>query len=310
MKINNLKLMVLDNDDVLFRSSPEIQFYVERNWPHLGSAMLKQRERIISILQHQEKEIAEIVAKARGNHEKPILPDFSTMRNDVIKTENEYSGDFEQEYYVKPVDQVIEVIKLAIQDKEMFLEERDKTIEADGKLPTGVIPYDEIYREQNWIPYCKENVIELYNMFGERLISLTAHNGIDDMHGREFEAKGNAIHRMVPEIPHFGLRFHAWEHRDGERRPRNSKAEKIKQIYGLDDLRGVVLIDDSIDNCKDIYARGGTPILVRQEKDNEYGFATVRSIKPESILRELEKTGYLSDNPDDILQKPKTLVRK
>ena len=291
-KIKNLKLLVLDNDDVLFRSSPEIQFHVERNWPHLGAAKLMQRERAISIIQYQYDQMARIIAKARKKGIKPILPDFNKMRNDVIKTENEQSEDFEDEYYRRPLDEIAQVLEMVRFDKEMFLEERDATIEADGKLEYGVIPYDEIYSERNWIPYSKENVIELYNIFGERLISLTAHNGIDDMHGREFEAKGDA-----------------WEHRDGERRPRNSKSEKIKEIYGFDDLRGVVLVDDSLANCIDIYEHGGTPILVSQNKVNQYGFATVRSIKKDSILRELEKTGYMSDDINDIVKKPKRLIK-
>lgn len=310
MKIKNLKWLVLDNDDVLFRSSPEIQFHVERNWPYLGAAKLMQRERAISIIQYQYDQMAKIIAKARNKGIKPKLPDFNKMRNDVIKTEKEQTEDFEEEYYRRPLDEILQVLEMVKFDKEMFLEDRDKTIEADGKLENGVIPYDEIYSEKNWIPYSKENVIGLYDLFDERVISLTAHNGIDDMHGREFDAKGDAVHRMVSEIPHYGLRFHAWEHRDGERRPRNSKGEKLKQIYGLDDLKGVVLVDDSLANCIDIYNHGGTPILVSQNKTNQYGFATVRSIKPESILRELERTGYMSDNPDNILRKPKTLIRK
>ena len=310
MKIENLKLLILDNDDVLFRSSPEIQFHVERNWSNLGAAKLMQRERTISIVQYQYDQMARIIAKARKRGVKPNLPDFSKMRNDVIKTENEQSEDFEEEYYRRPLDEVSQVLEMVKFDKEMFLEERDATIEADGKLEHGVIPYDEIYSEKNWIPYSKENVIELYNLFENKLISLTAHNGIDDMHGREFEAKGDAVHRMVSDIPHYGLRFHAWEHRDGERRPRNSKGEKIKQIYGLDDLRGVVLVDDSLANCIDIYNHGGTPILVSQNKENPYGFATVRSTKPESILRELDRTGYMSSDKTKILRKPESTKRR
>ena len=46
-----------------------------------------------------------------------------------------------------------------------------------------------------------------------------------------------------------------------------------------------------------------------QNKTNRYGFATVRSVKPDSIMRELEATGFMSDNPEDISQKPKTLIR-
>ena len=127
------------------------------------------------------------------------------------------------------------------------------------------------------------------------------------MHGREFEEKGNAVHKMVDEMKHYGLRFHDSEHVPGIRRGRNSKSKKIMQIYGYDDMHGVVLVDDSLANCLDIYNHGGTPILVSQNKDNQYGFATVRSLKPESILRELEKLGFMSDDTNDILQKPKTL---
>ena len=47
MKVKNLKLLVLDNDDVLFRSSPLIQFHVERNWPKFSTKILKSRERAI-----------------------------------------------------------------------------------------------------------------------------------------------------------------------------------------------------------------------------------------------------------------------
>ena len=309
MKIENLKLLVLDNDDVLFRSSPEIQFHVERNWPKFATARLMQRERIISILRYQKEEIKKIIDESRLKGIIPNLPDFSTMRNDVIKTERVLGDNFDEEYYDRPIREIDDALKLAEYDKEMFLEERDATVEADGKLASGVIPYDEIYSEKNWIPYCKKNVIDLYKEFGDKLISMTAHNGIDDMHGREFEAKGDAVHRMVPDIPHYGLRFHAWEHRDGERRPRNSKSEKIMQIYDLEDLTGVVLVDDSLANCIDVYEHGGTPIFVNQNKKNNYGFATVRSIKKESIIRELRRTGYLSDNPEDILKRPKMLIK-
>ena len=309
MKIKNVKLLILDNDDVLFRSSPEIQFHVEKNWPHLSEAKLKQRERAISIVQYQYDQMDKIIAKARNKGVKPKLPDFSKMRNDVIKTENERSEDFEEEYYRRPLDEVAQVLRMVKDDKEMFLEERDATIEADGKLEHGVIPYDEIYSEKNWIPYSKENVIELYNLFENRLISLTAHNGIDDMHGREFEAKGDAVHRMVPEMKHYGLRFHDSEHVPGIRRARNSKSKKVMQIYGYDDMHGVILVDDSLANCLDIYNHGGTPILVSQNPNNQYGFATVRSLRPEIILREMEKLGFLTGNENDILQKPKTLKK-
>lgn len=308
-KIKNLKLLILDNDDVMFRSSPEIQYHVERNFPKFSSARLMQRERIISIIQHQYDQVVQLVEEARRNGTIPKLPDFNKIRNDVIRTDVVKSDDFEEEYYIKPVNEMLEVLNLVKFDKEMFLEERDATVEKDGKLTNGVIPYDEIYSEKNWMPYVSENVSELYKMFEDKLISLTAHNGIDDMNGREFEEKGRAVHKMVEDIKHFGLRFHDSEHVPGIRRARNSKSKKVMQLYGYDDMHGVVLVDDSLANCLDIYSHGGTPILVSQNKNNPYGFATVKSLKPESILRELERTGYMGKSEDDILQKPKTLIR-
>ena len=309
MKVKNLKLLVLDNDDVLFRSSPLIQFHVERNWPKFSTKILKSRERAISIVQHQYDEVSRIIEEAKRKGEIPNLPDFNMMRNDVIKTESDENADFNEEYYRKPLVEIGEVLDMVKHDKEMFLEERDATVEADGKLDNGVIPYDRIYSERNWMPYTLENVRNLYEELEGKVISLTAHNGIDDMNGREFKAKGDAISKMVPDMKHLGLRFHAWEHIEGERRPRNSKAIKLMQIYDLPNLHGIVAVDDSMENCLDIFRYGGTPILVSQDKNNRYGFATVRSIKPESIFRELEKTGYMSDNSDDISTKPKILKK-
>jgi len=311
MSFKNLKLLVLDNDDVLFNSSPLIQFHVEKNWPKFSTEILKTCERTISIVQFQYDEVEKQIKEAREAGIIPEIPNFNQTRNDVIRTEETRSADFYEEYYRRPlieIGQSLEQVKFA---KEMFLENRDATVEADGKLPfgEGVIPYEEIYKECNWFPYTKENVREFYNVFGERLISLTAHNGIDDMHGREFEAKGEAVHKMEKNIKHYGLRFHDSEHIEDVRRPRNSKGLKIKYIYGLDDLHGVVIVDDSMDNCRDVYNHGGTPIYVNPtNKPNPYGFAMVHSTKPESIYRELERCGY-GDANTEVLQKPKTLIR-
>ena len=308
-KFKNLKLICLDNDDVMFNSSPLIQYHVERNFPRFSTNMLKIRERTLSILNYQYDLMNEEIERAKREKRRPELPEFNIVRNDVIRENSSPSGYFEYEYYNKPLIELGESIELAKNDKEMFLEERDAEVEKDGKLANGVIPYDSIYSEMNWIPYTRQNVVELYNFFGDRLISLTAHNGIDDMHGREFDAKGEAVHKMVSNMKHYGLRFHATEHVPGIRRPRNSKSEKIMEIYGLDDLHGVVNIDDSLDNCLDIYNHGGSPILISQSKTNPYGFATARSLKPESIYRELEKLGF-DDSLDEILQKPKVYTKK
>ena len=309
IQFKNLKFLCLDNDDVLFNSSPLIQFYVEKNWPKFATKILKSRERTISLVQYQYDLIEAEIKRARELNAIPNIPNFNINRNDVIRGLEEKTADFDDEFYRRPLLEIGETLELVKYDKEMFLEERDATVEADGKKESGVIPYDEIYHEKNWIPYTRENVNELYKIFGSRLFSLTAHNGIDDMHGREFESKKEAIFNINPEIAHYGLRFHGSEHIDGIRRPRNSKGQKIKEIYGLDDLSGVVIVDDSPDNCVDVYRHGGTPIFVNpNSRPNPYGFAMVKSTKPESIFRELEKCGYGNAN-SEILQKPKVLTK-
>lgn len=318
----NLKLLCIDNDDVMFNSSPLIQYHVERNFPKFSTDVLKNRERTINALNYQynlmKKEIEEAIKEGR----EPNLPNFNIVKNDVIRERANPSGDFAYDYYYRPLIELGECIKQAQWDKEMFLEERDATIEKDGKLAVGVIPYDLIYSERNWMPYVRRNIQALYKVFGERLISLTAHNGIDDMHGREFEAKGEAVHKMVKELEHYGLRFHDTEytpeHNDiyvpsdftGVRRQRASKAERIMQLYGLDDLFGAVNVDDSVANCLDWFYHGGSPILISQNKSNDYGFATAKSLKPESIYRELERLGFGDSNSNStILQKPKVLKK-
>ncbi len=218
-------------------------------------------------------------------------------------------GNYKNYEYVRPI---LECRNLALYLKEMFLEHRDLTLETDGKLSKskGKIPYDEIYQEINWFPYVRENISELYNVFGDNLISLTAHNGKDNMHGREFEAKGDAIHKINKNIKHYGQRFHPYEHIPGQRRPRSDKGETIEAITGYDNLKGVVCLEDSLVVLKQIEAHGGTPIFINYDRrPNPDGYAEVHSTKPENIYRILEELNYNSDNPDDVLQKPKRLVK-
>ncbi len=307
LKFENLKLVCLDNDDTMFRSSPLISYHVDKNWPRFATKILKVKERNISIVEYEYNRILNIINQAKRRGQIPNIPNFNINRNDVIKTreERDYTT-FEYEYYQRPLAEIMEALELEKFEKEMFLEERDATLEADGKLPEGVIPYHEIYqegrdpwtKEERWFPYIRENINELHNLFGTRLISLTAHNGIDDMHGREFEAKGEAIESINHDLAtrHYGLRFHATEHVPGVRRPRNSKASKIQELYGLEDLTGVVVLEDSKVVLQDILEHNGIPIWVNQTgAPNPEGFAMVKSLKAESVCRELERLGW-SDN--------------
>lgn len=205
---------------------------------------------------------------------------------------------------------ILACIELAKYSKEMFLENRDFTLETDGKKDAkeGKVPYEEIYKEINWFPFVRENVINLQETFKDRLVSLTAHNGIDNMHGREFYAKGDAVHSIHQDIKHYGQRFHPYEHIPGIRRPRADKGETIEGFTGFRDLKGVVVLEDSLEVLRQILRHGGTPIFINYDRrPNPDGFAEVHSTKSENIYKILLELGYDSDNPDNILQKPKIL---
>ena len=304
-RYENIRRIYMDMDDVLYKSSPVIQFHVTKKFPQYSSDVLKLKEGNLLLwkrcreLAIKEKELA----KREGR--KPIfyLP-FIIGKNDIIREDENFTDDYE----TRTIVELDKYIELANHDLDMYFENRDATLEADGKLKNGVIPYEEIYSEKNWMPYAKENLNDLYNVFGsERLVCLTAHNGIDDSHGREFEAKVEALHRMNPNIKVYGIRFHAIEHSDdGKRRPRNLKSSGIRRIEGIGEdepLDGYVCPDDSSFNNNDIYDNGGIPVFINPiGAKNERGYAMAKSIRAESLFREFDAL-HLDGPKDQVLRK-------
>ena len=292
-KYENIRRIYLDLDDVVFNSSPVIQYYVSKQFPQFSTEQLRLKEGNL-LLWRKCLELATLEiekAKREGREPELFLP-FRVGANDIIR-EVENTND---DYDIKPIVELGKYISLAKHDLDMYFEKRDATLEADGKLANGVIPYEEIYSEKNWMPYAKENINDLYNVFGERLCCLTAHNGIDDTHGREYEAKADAIHKMNPNIKVYGLRFHPYEHRDdGKRRPRNLKSSAIRRIEKInedDPIKLIVCPDDSSFNNNDIYDNGGIPIFINHiGAENTKGYAMAESIRAESLFREFDALG-------------------
>ncbi len=286
----NIKRIYLDLDDVVFDSSPVIQYHVAKNFPQFSTDQLRLKEGNLLLWQKcLELATLEIEKAKREGREPEIFLPFPVGKNDIIREVENQTDDYD----IRPSVELGHYIRLAQHDLDMFFEERDTTLEADGKLEKGVIPYEEIYSEKYWMPYAKENINDLYNVFGERLCCLTAHNGIDDNHGREFEAKVDAVHRMNPNIKVYGLRFHPYEHRDdGKRRPRNLKSSAIRRIEGINDddpIKLRVCPDDSSFNNKDIYDNGGIPVFINQiGAPNPRGYAMAKSIRAESLFREFD----------------------
>lgn len=287
----NIQRIYMDLDDVVFNSSPVIQYYVAKNFPQFSSEVLKLKEGNLLLWKNcLDCAVNEIEKAKREGREPEIFLPFPIGKNDIIREYDNHIDDYD----VRPIVELGKYIRLANHDLDMFFEERDTTLEADGKLEKGVIPYDEIYSEKNWMPYARENLNDLYNVFGsERLVCLTAHNGIDDTHGREYEAKVEAIHQINPNIKVYGLRFHPYEHKDdGKRRPRNLKSSAIRKIEGIDEddpIKLIVCPDDSSFNNRDIYDNGGIPIFINHiGAQNERGYAMAKSIRAESLFREFD----------------------
>lgn len=319
-----LKGLMCDADGVLFKLEL-IQKYAQQCFPKFSTEDLQMKEMTINALKLQYVQLAKIIERAMKRKGKPKLPDFSRTGNDVIRNCSSSSGDWEYDYYVRPLRDLEKCIKNAINERDLFLELRDAALEADGKLPAGVgiMPYDKIYSEENWQPYAKENLKNLYDAFGSRLVVLTAHNGIDDMHGRELDAKKAMIHSVEPNIPVLGTRYHIGEHDPNQeliipinydkavRRPINNKAEILIDYYDCDDdLTGYAGADDSYEVCMRLFEKGASPIWITGDMADPYnpeGFATCKSIRNESIYRVLNELGYDGNGP--ILQKPKTKTK-
>ena len=301
----NIRRIYMDLDDVLFDSSPHIQYYVSKSFPQFSTEILRLKEGNLLLWQKcLELAMLEIEKAKREEREPELFLPFPVGKNDVIREVENHSDDYD----TKPFVELGHYIKLAKHDLDMFFEDRDAALEADGKLDNGVIPYDEIYSEKNWMPYARENMNDLYNIFGsERLYCLTAHNGINDTSGREFEAKVEAVHKINPNIKVFGIRFHATEHKnDGKRRPRNLKSDAIRRIEGINDddpIKYIVAPDDSSFNNRDIYDNGGIPIFINHiGAPNEKGYAMAKSIRAESLFREFNAL-HINGPRNQILRK-------
>ena len=301
----NIRRIYLDLDDVVFNSSPVIQQHVGKNFPQFSTEQLRLKEGNLLLWEKcLQLAMLEIEKARRENREPELFLPFPVGKNDIIREVESHSDDYD----IRPIVELGKFISLAKHDLDMYFEDRDTTLEADGKLDNGVIPYEEIYSEKNWMPYAKENINDLYNVFGsERLVCLTAHNGVDDTHGREYEAKVDAIHKMNPNIKVYGLRFHPYEHKDdGKRRPRNLKSSAIRRIEGINDDDSIKLIvcpDDSAFNNKDIYDNGGIPVFINSiGAPNERGYAMAKSIRAESLFREFEEL-HMNGPRNQVLRK-------
>ena len=320
----------LDQDGTLFDSINILQYFFMELYvnngkrEHLSTKRLEGLVRIINGLSDMREAARVEVEIARKEGRLPKLKNRNTksgLISEIISANANEQGeyvDFSHRSDSRIIsgngnftDEIIDIISKYFSDfesdiaainhaKEMICEERDVLLEIDGKMPAGeknIIPYDVIYSEKYWFPHVGEHVRELYRIFGSLLEGNTAHNGIDDMHGREFDEKTLALHKMEHRIRNRGLRFHPEEYIPFKRRERNPKGLVTMKAYHLESLAGWVFVDDSEEVCKEVLRNGGSPIWVnRSGQKSKYGFATITSIHPINIIRALISLGYDTDD--------------
>ena len=329
-KFEYIKGIGVDIDGTVFFLNL-IQDYVNKFFPQYSTKNLVSYKRSVTLWLKYQKKIHGILEEAERLGIEPDLSELYTImfpdgQDEVVresvreKNASVILGLSEEEWrhyklYIEPGLMVDEGLKGAQHNLDMFYERRDSVLEADGKKDDGLIPYDKIYSDKNWLPYAKENLKVLYNDFGERLFMLSAHNGKSASEGREIQAKIEEIQRVCPGLKVYGLRFHDSEYdiNSDERRSRALKSNAIRKIFGIDSwkpIEGFVVPDDAPFVNDEIYEAGGVPVHVVPYTEpsipfgkivNPNNYAMVRSIRPESLYREF--TELHLDEPAKALRK-------
>ena len=297
-----LKGLHFDLDGTAYNSIGILQYHFMQLIEKIGrtdlsTEALESRERNIKRLEWLKKQLIEAVENGR----EPIFPDFddnSDLSEIIDSSGPKTPRSFEERLQAAEYD-----IQMAKHDLDMLKEQRDTLLEIDGKKPSGTpdtIPYDEIYSPQYWHPGLESDMEFVAKTFGPLAKTFTAHNGIDDMHGREFDEKTAPFTRFGI-TSHEGLRFHKKEHVEmsNEYRPRNDKGAHFEAVYGLtpEQIHGNIMFEDTLEVCRGLNASGFTVVYVNRKGTSETdGFYTVYDIHKETITKALTDLNFASDD--------------
>lgn len=218
-------------------------------------------------------EFERIVKDAKDNNKIPSYGALVSMdSNDVIKGSS--VGDdasVEELYFNLPRKNLENCIK-----NEPRIIDIVTNADVFFKKSEEIVDYSKIHTEVNvdmksvsFINRLIDSKKFKYGAFG------THHNG-----DREDGDKRSLMSRILPRVKEFvGLRFHDVEH-NVIRRGRSSKITKVAhKLHILPE--DVVLLDDSIANCRDCQKNGGLAILYKPMTDSE------------KINGRLEDTGFV-----------------
>ncbi len=344
-KYKYIKKIWLDLDDTVWDASPLIQEYVNRIFPAYREEVLQFYKQNIQMWKSYCARLSGALAEAQRlgiTPDKAIMDEYRKIiyakgNDDVVrKSESQQNESIidtnAYKLYIEPTVVVGQAITHAEHQLEMFYERRNTCLQIDGQKEHGEIPYELFYRDENLLPYAKENLQALYKRFGKLLAALTAHNGTGDMSGREYEIKVEALKKIIKDIEIRGIKFNIKDHdiHGDEIRDRSLKSSAIRKACDIpydEPITGHILLDDSTANANDIYREGGVPIWIipkniKEEalqlnrsnyakmfepdadpKKVKYAYAMARSIRPESLYREFDALHLDETDPAKVLRK-------
>ena len=235
-------------------------------------------------------------AKDRNDGNYLIIPDYGDLvkmdSNDIIKDNSiEQKENIETILYERPIKNLENCIK---NENRMI----DIVTNSDVyfKPSERLIDYDKIHREEN----IKKGAKEFFSKLRRELIKLDILEGSTWSSHKtglfETIAKEKNTGESLPEVENFiAFQFHEEEH-NAARRGRSSKTRKTANKLHIDP-RQILLIDDSIENCKDCKKKGGLAILYRPLTDAEKingkvedtGFPRIYDFSDESLKLVLDE---------------------
>lgn len=238
----------------------------------LSELIDKNREAFHTINAFCLNRLEKIVEEAKNNK---TIPNFGALfsmdSNDIIKNSDiDEASAIEYILYEKP----LELLRNCINN-----ENRMHDIITNACVfyqpSQEIIDYNSIHSPENinW---------DAVGLIDKMIDSGKFHGKYESSHQtgvREDKVKEVSEKFILPRVDgYLGQRFHSEEH-DANRRGRSSKVERAALILGIDPSQ-IVLIDDSIANCRDCVERGGTAILYKPMTDSE------------KINGKLEDTGF------------------
>ena len=252
----------LETDNLSFGEKKNVDYEQEKYTLDFFIKTLKNnREAFVNINYYCLREIKRIidVAKLKGD-----IPKYGALikidHNDIIRTNSISSSITRDELlYEKPITDVSRCIIY-----EDALEDIIKNFPLMMNESREVINYDNKYKIKN-VNWEAKKAIEVLVNSGliKAKYNISHHNGL-----REHTAKERFIYSVLSNTKFIGMRFHGTEHKV-VRRFRSSKMEEALKLFPDIEPSRMILLDDSIDNCRDWENKGGRAILYRKLTDSE-----------------------------------------